>query len=99
LGIAALTFVVIYLVQRTKLKMFASLIGLLLASLVVFFMGLDQVQIVQDISTIPQGIPSLTLPSLSDFNFDIIISGLTLAAIIAIQGMGVSQMSENPDES
>lgn len=99
LGIATLTFVIIIIAQRTRIKMFASLLGLLIASLVVYFINLDHVQIVQDISVIPQGIPSLTLPNINDFNLDIILSGLTLAAIIAIQGMGVSQMTENLDES
>lgn len=99
LVVALLTFIIIFSVQRTPLKMFASLLGLFIASLVVYFMNLDSVQIVQDISAIPQGLPRLILPDLSYFTPSLILSGLTLAAIIAIQGIGVSQMAENPDES
>lgn len=97
--IAVITFAIIFLVQKTPLKMFASLAALLAASLIVYWMNFDTVQIVQDISTIPQGLPLPQIPKLSDLSVNLIVSALSLAAIIAIQGMGVSQMAENPDES
>lgn len=99
LFIALLTFIIIFIVQKTPLKMFASLLGLLVSSLVVYFLDLESVQIVQHISEIPQGLPNFSLPNFSYFTPALIMSALSLAAIIAIQGIGVSQMAENPDET
>ncbi len=97
--VAILTFIIIFIVQKTPAKLFASLIALLVSSLVVNILSLDSVQIVQHISTIPQGFPQFIMPSLSSISPDLIFSALSLAAIIAIQGMGVSQMADNPDET
>ncbi|AMB99466.1 hypothetical protein AWM75_05410 [Aerococcus urinaehominis] len=95
--ISALTLAMILIFQKTKLKLFASAIALIISGLLVYFTNMDM-QIVVDISTIPQGLPKLYLPDLSLLG-QLLVPGLSLAAIIAIQGIGVSQMSENPDET
>ncbi|MBG9982806.1 SulP family inorganic anion transporter [Aerococcaceae bacterium DSM 111020] len=95
--ISVLTLAMIIIFQKTKLKLFASAISLVIASLLVYFTGLNM-QIVLDISTIPQGLPNLVLPDVGMIG-QLLPSSLSLAAIIAIQGIGVSQMTENPDES
>lgn len=97
--VAVATLATMLLLRRTPAKLFASALALVVGTLLVFFGGLDTVQIVQDVSEIPQGLPTLSLPSLELISPQLIISAIGLAGVIAVQGMGVSQMGENPDES
>ena len=62
--VAAVTLGTMLFLRRTRAKLFASSIALVVGSLVVIFAGFDSVQIVQDISEIPQGLPKFSLPSL-----------------------------------
>lgn len=96
---SVVTLASIFLLRRTPLKVFSSAIALLIGSLLVYFAGLDNVQIVQDVSTIPRGLPELSLPALSLLSPQLIFSAFTMAVVISIQGLGVSQMAENPDGS
>ena len=95
--IAIITLATMLILQRTPAKLFASALALAVGTLVVYFGGLDSVQIVQDISTIPRGLPELSLPNLSIITPELIFYAIALAAVIAVQGVGVSQMTENPD--
>ncbi|MFP4457619.1 MAG: SulP family inorganic anion transporter [Clostridia bacterium] len=79
------------------LKSFSSAIAILLGSLIVYFFEFGSVEIVQDISSIPRGLPQLSIPSFSIFTPELVFSAFTMAVVIAIQGMGISQMTENPD--
>ena len=54
-------------------------------------------QTVADVSPIPRGLPSLTLPSLHILTPELLLAALALAVVIAVQGAGVSQSVENPD--
>lgn len=85
------------LLQRTPAKLFASALALVLGTLVTYFGGLGSVQIVQDISRIPRGLPEFSLPNLEILSLELIAYAVALAAVIAVQGVGVSQMAENPD--
>ncbi len=97
--IGGLTLVAMIFLSRTKLKTFSSVIALLLGSVLVYFGGFDSVKIVHDISFIPNGLPQLSIPSLSILTPHLAFSAFTMAVIIAIQGLGLSQMAENPDGS
>jgi len=97
--IGGLTLVAMILLRRTALKSFSSAIALLIGSLLVYFGGFESVKIVQDISSIPRGLPQLSIPSFSIFTPQLAFSAFTMAVVIAIQGLGVSQMTENPDGS
>gem|GEM_PF-3378585 len=97
--IGAITLGLMIGLRKTPLKTFASALALLISSLIVYFFGFDSVQIVQDISTIPGGLPELSIPQLSIITPQLIFSSFTMAIVIAIQGLGVSQMAENPDGS
>ena len=48
---------------------------------------------------IPSGVPTPVLPSLTSITFDVVTGALALAAIILVQGAGVSQSVPNPDGS
>ncbi len=96
-AVAVITLSTMLLLQRTPAKLFASALALALGTGVVYFGGLDSVQIVQDISTIPRGLPEFSMPNLEIISMELIFYALALAAVIAVQGVGVSQMAENPD--
>ncbi len=96
---AVITLGTMLFLQRTRVKLFASAIALAIGTLVVYFGGLDSVEIVQDISRIPRGLPEFSMPDLSIISPELIFYALALAAVIAVQGVGVSQMAENPDGS
>ena len=59
--------------------------------------GADTVQRVSDVGEIPQGLPLAALPQLSDLSFDVVSGALAVAALVLIQGAGVSESAPNPD--
>ncbi len=84
---------------RTPLATLASVIALVLPSLLVALLGWDEVQRVVDVSPIPRGLPALTLPNLTLISPSLLLAAFALAVVIAVQGAGVSQSVENPDDS
>lgn len=101
LGVGLLTLALALTLPRTRLRSFGTLAALLIPSLAVA-LGLEGVATVGDIATIPQGLPAPELPSLAVLVSDAaaVVSGsLAVAAIILVQGAGVSQSVPNPDGS
>jgi SulP family sulfate permease len=84
---------------RTRLATVASLVALVVPSLLVALLGWEGVQRVVDVSPIPRGIPTPALPNLALISPALLLSALALAVVIAVQGAGVSQSVENPDGS
>ena len=62
-GVSALA--VMFLLSRTRIALFATLIAVVVPTVVVAVMGLDSVQTVADAGAIPSGLPPLVLPHLS----------------------------------
>ncbi|MDQ3930033.1 MAG: SulP family inorganic anion transporter, partial [Chloroflexota bacterium] len=60
---------------------------------------LGSVQTVGDVGEIPSGVPTPILPSFFDVSLDVVTGALALAAIVLVQGAGVSQSVPNPDGS
>lgn len=83
---------------RTRLSGVSSLIALLLPTLLVVVLGWDQVERVSDVSAIPQGLPPLSLPRLDLLSLEIVFAAAAVAVVIGVQGVGVGQMLENPDD-
>jgi sulfate permease, SulP family len=83
--------------SRTPLSNIASLIGLVVPTVIVVFWEPSDVEIVSDVSTIPRGLPPLGLPDFSLLSPNLVFSALALAIVIAIQGVGISQSYKNPD--
>lgn len=84
---------------RTKIGSFSSIVALIVPSLLVVLLGWRSVALVSDVSAIPRGIP---IPSLPDFTLltpALFGSAFSVAAVIAVQGAGVSQIVDNPDGS
>lgn len=82
---------------RTRLAPLASLVALVLPTLMVALLGWQSVERVVDVSPIPRGLPSLTLPDLSLITPELLLAAVSLAVVIAVQGAGVSQSVKNPD--
>jgi SulP family sulfate permease len=82
---------------RTRVGNLASLVALVVPSLLVALLGWQGVQLVSDASVIPRGIPMPSLPDLSLLTPGLAGAALSIAAIIGVQGAGVSQSVENPD--
>ena len=62
-------------------------------------LGTGGVTRVDDVGDIPSGIPLPHLPVLRDLSFDVIAGALSVAAIVLVQGAGVSESSPNLDGS
>jgi SulP family sulfate permease len=94
--IGVLTILVILLVDRTRLRNFSMLFGMVIGSVVVIILSWTSVQQVSDIATIPTSLP---LPKLPDFKLmpSLLMDAIALAIIALIQGAGVSKAYPNPD--
>jgi len=96
LAIGVFTIVIILLLVRTKLKNYALIIALLLASVVVPVLGLDTVHLVGDSFSINGAFPRFALPNLTMIP-KLLLPALAVALIGLIQAAGVSQNIPNPD--
>jgi SulP family sulfate permease len=97
LAMAALTLALAILLPRTRLGAFGRLLAVVLPSAIVAIAGMSTVRIVSDVSAIRRGIPLPVLPSLSDFAPGVITGALSVAIVVLVQGVGVSQSVPNPD--
>jgi SulP family sulfate permease len=51
------------------------------------------------VGEIPQGLPMPALPQLGELSFDLVSGAFAVAALVLIQGAGVSESAPNPDGS
>jgi sulfate permease, SulP family len=95
LAIGLLTVAVILLVDRTRLRNFSMLFGMVIGTAALLILGWTSVQQVSDIATIPGSLP---LPKLPDFSLipALWLDAIALAIIALIQGAGVSKGYPNP---
>lgn len=84
--------------RRTRFATVASLAALVIPSALVAVLGWQHVHRVADASPIPRGIPGLSLPNLALLTPELAFSAAAIAVVIAVQGAGVSQSIENPDD-
>jgi SulP family sulfate permease len=95
LAIGLLTVAVILLLDRTKLRNFSMLFGMVIGTAALLILGWASVQQVSDIATIPGSLP---MPKLPDFSLipALWLDAIALAIIALIQGAGVSKGYPNP---
>lgn len=98
-AIAGLAFVLAVVLPRTKLGNLGMLVAIGVPSLLVLVLSLSGIEIVSDVSDIPRGVPLPAVPELSVIDADILTAAPAIAAIILVQGSGVSQTVPNPDGS
>jgi len=98
-AIGLLTVAVILLVDRTRLRNFSMLFGMLIGSVVVVILGWIEVQLVSDVATIPDTLKLITIVQLPDLTIApaLIADAIALAIIALVQGAGVSKAYPNPD--
>ena len=95
-GLAAI--VLTALLSRVKrLRAFAALIALIVPTLVVSVAGLTSVERVEDLGAVPKGLPLPALPPLGHLSFELVAGALAVAAIVLVQGSGVSESAPNVD--
>ena len=95
-AIGLLTVAVILIVDRTRLRNFSMLLGMVLGSAATIALGWVDVQQVSDVATIPTSLPMPQLPDVSLMPA-LIFDAIALAIIALIQGAGVSKSYPNPD--
>jgi SulP family sulfate permease len=96
-GLSALGMLVA--LQRTSLATYAMLIALILPTLAVVAFGADAVPRVRDVGEIPSGLPLPALPHLADFSLSLLVGAAAVAAVVLVQGAGVSEAAPNPDKT
>lgn len=98
-AIGLLTVAVILLVDRTRLRNFSMLFGMLIGSIMVVILGWVSVQQVSDVATIPGDLRLISIIRLPDLTYApaLIADAIALAIIALVQGAGVSKAYPNPD--
>jgi SulP family sulfate permease len=96
-AMATIAIVLAILLPRTRIGAFGRLVAIVVPSAIVALAGLASVRIVSDVGAIPSGVPLPTLPALSDLSSSLITGALSVAIVILVQGVGVSQSVQNPD--
>lgn len=94
-GLAAIA--ILASLARTRLSVVGALVALVVPTLVVAVAGLDDVARVSDAGPIPRGVPLPHLPDLGLLSFDLVAGAFAVAAIVLVQGAGVSDSAPNPD--
>lgn len=96
LATGVLTILIVVLLSRTRLRDFAMLIAMLLASAVVLLLGWDAVQQVGDVAPIPRGFPLPQMPDLSRVP-GLVLPAISVSIIGLVQGAGISKGYPNAD--
>lgn len=97
IGVGALAILVV--LARTRFGVVGALVALGLPTAVVLLAGLDGVARVDDAGALPRGFPLPHFPDLGLFSLDLVVGGIAVAAIVLVQGAGVSETAPNPDGS
>ncbi|MDZ5623058.1 SulP family inorganic anion transporter [Nocardioides sp. HM23] len=96
-GAAAAAILVV--LARSRLAPYSALIGLVIPTVAVIALGAASVLRVRDVGHIPQGLPMPGLPHLSELSVSLVSGACAVAALVLIQGAGVSESAPNPDGS
>jgi sulfate permease, SulP family len=94
-GLGALAILVV--LARTPLAKVSALTALVIPTAVVALAGASSVARVRDAGAIPRGFPLPHLPDVRLLSFGLITGGLAIAAIVLVQGAGVSEAVPNDD--
>lgn len=101
LAAGLLALVILFGLARTRLSAWSSLIALVVPTLLALAFDATSIETVDDVGPIPTGLPMPYLPRLSDLSFDLsfdlVTGALAVAALVLIQGAGVSESAPNPD--
>lgn len=85
--------------SKTRLATLGALLALVIPSILVAIAWAGDVFLVSDEGSIPLGIPVPALPHLRYLTWDLVTGALAVAALVLVQGAGVSESVPNPDGS
>jgi SulP family sulfate permease len=89
----------LFVLQRTRLSTYSALIALLLPSLAAAVASAPSMPRVRDSGEIPSGLPTPALPHLADLSVSLLAGAFAVAALVIVQGAGVSEAAPNPDKT
>ncbi len=94
IGVGTIALVLSF--ERTRLRTFAMLLALVIASLTVPALSLDSVELVGTATSIPRSLPQFALFDLSQVP-RLLGSAVAIGIIGLVQGAGIAQANPNPD--
>lgn len=97
LGLGVMTIALARWLPRTPLRGFGRLVAIIVPSLIVATFHIEGVQVVRDLGEIVRAMPKPDMPSLMRLAPGVLTGALSIAAVVILQGMGVSQSVPNPD--
>ena len=96
-GVVAL--VLLLVLQRTRVGPYSALIALAIPSIAVALWGSGSIKLVSDVGEIPKGLPMPALPHVTDLTFGVLAGAFAVAALVLVQGAGVSEAAPNLDNT
>ena len=97
LGLAVMTIALARWLPRTPLRGFGRLVAIAVPSAIVAAFHIEGVRIVRDLGEIVRAMPAPDMPSVMRLAPGVLTGALSIAAVVILQGMGVSQSVPNPD--
>ena len=96
IGVAIMTLGIVFLTPRKISQWVPSpLLALLIVTPLSLFLGVDAIDRIGSAGSIPEGLPSLTIPSFNQYGGIILKAGLVLAALGAIDSLLTSLVADN----
>ena len=96
IGVAIMTLGIVFLTPRKISQWVPSpLLALLIVTPLSLFLGVDAIDRIGSAGPIPEGLPSLTIPSFNQYGGIILKAGLVLAALGAIDSLLTSLVADN----
>ena len=83
--------------RRGPVASYASMVALAVPTIALQLLGTAGVVRVGDVGEIPAGLPLPHIPPLSAFSLNVVAGAFAVAAIVLVQGAGVSESAPNPD--
>ncbi|MEQ8677014.1 MAG: SulP family inorganic anion transporter [Aggregatilineales bacterium] len=97
--IGVIAVVMIYSLHHTRrFRSIATLIAIIVTTVMVKALGWDHVALVKDISEIPAGFPPFSLPDLS-YAPSLLTAAFAMSLLASVQGAGLSENISQPDGS
>lgn len=94
--VGVLSLVIIYTLHHTRLRGLATLIAMVITSIMVLVFDWQNVPLVQDMSVIASGLPQITLPNIA-YIPDLAVAGLAVALLASLQAAGITRSVPQPD--
>ena len=95
--LAVMTIALARWLPRTPLRGFGRLVAIIVPSVLVAMFHVEGVQVVRDLGDIVRAMPHPDMPSLLRLAPGVLTGALSIAAVVTVQGIGVSQSVPNPD--